>query len=100
MSKKKKQEEQVKLFFYGTRTVQYKGKDLTRRVTVGGILSEDGSTIKLGSAMCSEKDNFCKKKGRNIAISRAILHTEAVIEPENDRTLAHQFIEKAKELVD
>lgn len=41
------------------------------RFTVAAI-PMGGKTVKLGLAVCSDRDNFSKKKGREIALDRAV----------------------------
>lgn len=57
------------LFFYGEKTVEYRGTKQVRRVTIAAI--EDNGVLRIGSATCSEKDRFIKEKGRNLATGRA-----------------------------
>ncbi len=45
------------------------------RITVAGILQEDG-TMKFGVARCTAEDNFCRAKGRELAEPRAKSDTE------------------------
>lgn len=57
-------------FYYEEKQVEWNKKPETRRVTVAGVIN--GSTLVIGKAECSVRDNFTKKKGRAIAIGRAL----------------------------
>jgi len=42
-----------------------------RRSVVAGVYDEDSNMLTVAKSECSEKDNFCKDKGRKIALGRA-----------------------------
>lgn len=42
------------------------------RITICTILSEDKTKLSFGVAMCSKKDRFVKKIGRELAYNRAL----------------------------
>lgn len=57
------------LFFHSA----FPGKGVRApRVTVAGILGEDGK-MKFGVAKCVANDNFSRKKGRELAAKRAAI---------------------------
>lgn len=99
MKNQVKKEMPKTLFFYGSKEVLYKGQPVNRRMTVAGVLSEDGKKAYLATAMCSEKDQFTKAKGKTIAIGRALKHPVMTVEITEDRP-GRQFVEAAKHLVD
>jgi hypothetical protein len=45
-------------------------------MTVCTILNELGNMIAIGEAMCSYSDNFNYKRGRDIALGRALAYLE------------------------
>lgn len=44
----------------------------TARMTICSVLNDAGDTLSFGVALCSEKDRFVKKIGRELAYNRAI----------------------------
>lgn len=93
-------EEQPKTFyFYGNKTVEYKGNKITRRVAFAGVQTGPHA-IRLGKAMCSEKDKFLKKKARAIATGRAIKAPEEILYLNDDTTPIKQFIARVSSLLD
>ena len=46
-----------------------------RRVTTCIIRNMNDESITFGTATCSRKDNFCKVKGRELAMARVLLDT-------------------------
>lgn len=72
-----------------------------RRYTVAGVLSQDGKTLSIGSAVfCStKKDTFTKKRGREIAVGRAIKNPIVKDIPvEDPKHVIKFFNSKAEEL--
>ena len=73
------------------------------RITICGILSDDGDLV-LGLSRCSGKDNFTKKIGRLIARGRASTkpikeYYLKVKEGRFEEPPVHQFIHYAEELI-
>lgn len=87
------------LFFYGEKTAEYKGKKTLRRVTIAGVIDEDGKTLRIGKAECSKNDRFVKSMGRKIATNRAYGKPENLLPIQEDMTLPAQFINFAKKLI-
>jgi len=63
-------QEKKELHFYGEKEFTYKEQQIKRRVALSGV--KDGEdVIRIGVAICSEKDRFIRKKGRQISMGRA-----------------------------
>lgn len=63
-------EQKKDLHFYGEKEFTYKGTQIKRRVAISGI-REGEDVVRVGIAICSEKDQFVKAKGRAISTCRA-----------------------------
>lgn len=85
------------LFFYGEKTVDYRGKQIVRRVCVAAI--QDGTVLRIATATCSEKDRFIKKKGRAIAAGRAVGKPEDMLRLTEEGTVASQFTAYCRNLL-
>lgn len=81
-------------YFYKEVKVNYKGKEILRRQAYAGII--DNNTLRIGMAECSERDQFTKQKGRNIAIGRAKSQKARVVELNKNQLPVKQFIELVK----
>ena len=87
------------LYFYGEKPFKNGKKQLKRRVTIAGVIS-DGNILRIGMAECSVKDQFVKKVGRAKAFGRAIgnkykLQTAVP----TDVNPIQFFIDKAKQII-
>lgn len=54
------------------------------RITICSLLSEDHTKLSFGVAVCSTKDRFIKKVGRELAYKRALEHPFKVAEVTKD----------------
>lgn len=95
-----------KLHFYGYKTyVNHKGNEEQRRVSITGILNDEG-VIYIGVAACSLADQFRRKQGRSISTHRAEnIPTHALtlipFDRENEDTLPRkQFVAWCKDFCD
>lgn len=91
-------QEKKPLYFYGEETVTWKDQKINRRVAIAGVLDDD-NVLRIGKAMCSEKDRFVKDKARKIASGRAIKHPESLLKITDNETVAKQFIAFCKTIV-
>ncbi len=91
MENKKDEKKRMKTYTFHSKLVK------KRRYTVAGILSEDGKTLSIGSAIfCStKKDTFTKKRGRAIAMGRAAKNPIVEIPVESTEGLGKFFNSKA-----
>lgn len=48
------------------------GKEGQGRQVIAGVFNPGNNTITIAKSECSPKDNFCKDKGRKIALGRAL----------------------------
>lgn len=82
----------------------------TRRKTIAGYIDSNNGTLRIAKSECSQKDQFTKKKGRSIAMGRAMC-THPISQQQQDKGLGvlvipldktvtpvQQFIEIAKTL--
>ena len=82
----------------------YYDKDDPKEIITNCLLVRDGKCVATGYAMCSAKDVFNKKIGRNIAVGRAIKEYEMfgeVIDIELDdfeKILVDKFYSKQVQL--
>lgn len=76
--------------FYGTKPIGRKNK--LKRIAITGILEKN--TLKIGTAVCSLKDQFNRKTGRLISTGRAIKKPEIILKA-SDTNIAKQFVEWA-----
>lgn len=54
------------------------------RITICSLLNEDRTKLSFGVAVCSAKDRFVKKVGRELAYKRALEHPFKVAEVTKD----------------
>lgn len=54
------------------------------KITICSLLSEDRTKLSFGVAVCSTKDRFIKKVGRELAYKRALEHPFKVAEVTKD----------------
>lgn len=92
-------QEKKPLYFYGEKQVTWKDKNLTRRVTISGVLDNDPTVLRIGQSMCSEKDKFVKSTARKIASGRALKHPVNLLKLQEGKTVTSQFIEFSKKLL-
>ena len=85
------------LFMYSTIKVKYNNQIKERRVAFAGVI--DNNTINIGEAVCSEKDIFDKKIGRQIALGRAIKKPVYQITIEDDKKPSDLFVNFCKDLI-
>jgi hypothetical protein len=69
-----------------------------KRVTIAGIINNN--EIRIGTSVCSPKDQFVKHKGRIIAEGRALKHPEDIIAVKTDLTPVKTFIEYCKNYIE
>jgi hypothetical protein len=70
-----------------------------RRYTVAGILSEDGKTMNIGSAIhFSKKETYLRKRGKDIAVGRAKKNPMETIEIVDSKSVGKEFIKYAENL--
>lgn len=86
------------LFFYSTVKVKHKEQEIERRVAYAGIVKD--TYIHIGEAVCSEKDQFCKKLGRTIALGRANKHplVKLDLSDRDDTKVGNIFVNFCKNL--
>ena len=75
----------------------FHSKHPKNRVTIVGEYCEDG--LCLTAARCSDKDNFCRKTGREKAVSRFSVKRHCLNLSTDDKTIK-TFVEVAKQLAD
>jgi len=49
------------------------------RITICSILDTDDETLSFGAALCSKRDRFCKKIGRELSYNRALNNPMRVV---------------------
>lgn len=68
------------------------------RLTVCGVFDSDTHTATFGTAVCSPKDIFIKKTGREIALKRATESPVKTVHVINIKDFAQEFYKVAAEL--
>lgn len=88
------------LYFYG-QTVPKNKKQKSKRVTVAGIVDENTtvSSIRIGVAICSTKDQFSKVKGRTISTGRALSSKPYSFMKSKSDSSVKDFISYAKKII-
>lgn len=86
------------LFFYSTVKIEHKGQLIERRVAYAGVV--ENNKLIIGEAVCSEKDQFCKKLGRTIALGRVNKHPLVKLDLSNrdDTKIGTVFVNFCKNL--
>jgi len=88
-------QEKKNLHFYGEKEFTWKDKQVKRRVAISAI--PDGGILRIGVAVCSEKDRFTKEKGRKISEGRASKKPEDMLRLNKEKgTVPQQFISYCK----
>lgn len=70
------------------------------RVTVASVYDTDTNTMTFGVAVCSPKDIFNKRTGRQIAFNRATLNAETTIVGINRRRIREVSKDNANKLIE
>lgn len=68
-------------------------------VTVCGIYDESTGKLNIGIARCSEKDNFVKKVGKELAYNRAVNNPYITVQLPVGSKFSNLFYDIAKNLV-
>lgn len=87
------------LFFYSEIKVNWKNKDINRKIAFAGTY--DNNVLKIGKSICSEKDVFNKNTARKIALGRANKKPIVTINLSqyDNKKISDIFVEKCKELL-
>ena len=87
------------VYAYGTVTEKIKRKDVTRRVAIAGV-QVSPTAMRIGKAVCSNKDRYIKSKGRDMAESRAKSKTpEEILYLTDDTSVNNQFIARVSKII-
>lgn len=100
-------------YFYGDRTpvmkqcfeihsykdVEYTVYKQPPVITVCGVYDESTGKLNIGLARCSEKDNFVKKVGKELAYNRAINTPYIIVQLPIGSKFSNIFYDIAKTLV-
>ncbi len=96
-----KNKEQQPMYFHTKKVSIHKNLMHKRHITFAGVLTtqEDKTLLLIGSAECSERDNFIKSKGRLISSGRANKKPCHIVEVNSGIKLQDQFIEACKRII-
>lgn len=99
----------MKTFYFHPVVVKKRKKNKQRRATVAAIFDEDSQQFKFGVAICSEKDQFLKKYGRDAALGQAWSKNPAwlrsipegsLVDTTEQQALTKFFVKAAIDLLD